>query len=252
MAAGSIAAGAGKVGARDKMQILAFDTATATCSAALWRDGAVEARRFEAMQRGQAEALMPMLNAVLVSAEATYEELDLIAVTVGPGAFTGLRIGLAAARGLALATGAPCLGVTTLEAVAHGVAAAERSDATLLVALDAKRADLYAQAFDPDLDPLADAVATMPVGLATLLPPGPVVVVGDAAATAVDALAGAGREVILGASPGVPDAATVACLAAARWRPDMAGMAPPSPLYLRPPDAVVPRDGGRRRPAPLA
>jgi tRNA threonylcarbamoyladenosine biosynthesis protein TsaB len=232
------------------MQILAFDTATAACSVALWRDGAVRGRRFEPMQRGQAEALMPMVNDVLAIAEAAYEELDLIAVTVGPGAFTGLRIGLAAARGLALATGAPCLGVTTLEAVAHGVAAADRSRNTLLVALDAKRADLYAQAFDGDVVPLTEAVALMPDELPALLPPGPVVVVGDAAEPAIAALADTEREVIRGVSPGVPDAATVAALAAARWRPDMKDLAPPAPLYLRPPDAVVPLDGGRRRPAP--
>ncbi len=250
MAAGSIAAGAGKGSAGSGMQILAFDTATAACSVALWRDGAVRARRFEPMQRGQAEALMPMVNVVLASAEASYEELDLIAVTVGPGAFTGLRIGLSAARGLALAIGAPCLGVTTLEAVAHGVVAADRSGNTLLIALDAKRTDLYAQTFDGDVDPLTDAVALMPDELAALVPSGPVVVVGDAADTAIAALAASQRDVIRGISPGVPDAATVATLAAARWRPDMKGMAPPSPLYLRPPDAVVPLDGGRRRPAP--
>jgi tRNA threonylcarbamoyladenosine biosynthesis protein TsaB len=230
------------------MRILAFDTATSACSAALWRDGAVRARRFSAMERGQAESLMPMLEAVLAAAGSTYGDLDLVAVTVGPGAFTGLRIGLAAARGLALATGVPCLGVTTLEAVAHGVAASERGAATLLVALDAKRADLYAQAFDGDMQPLADAVATLPGGLAALLPPGPVVVAGDAAAAAAAALADGGREAVLSAAPGVPDAASVAALAAARWRPGM-GVAPPSPLYLRPPDAVLPQEGGGRRPA---
>ena len=103
------------------MRLLALDTATAACSVALWRDGAVLARRFEAMLRGQSEALMPMVGAVLAEAGCGFKDLDAIAVTVGPGAFTGLRIGLAAARGMALAAELPLIGVTTLEAVVHGV-----------------------------------------------------------------------------------------------------------------------------------
>ena len=138
------------------MKVLALDTATSACSAALWEDGAVRARRLTITERGQAEALMPMVLAVLEEAGEDFAGLDLLAVTVGPGAFTGLRIGLAAARGMALAAGLPCLGVTTLEAVAHGVGADERARATLLVALETKRADLYVQAFDGGLQPLGE------------------------------------------------------------------------------------------------
>lgn len=135
------------------MQILAFDTAAAACSAALWRDGTVRARRLEPMARGQAEALLPMVRAVLDEAGAAFADLDLLAVTVGPGAFTGLRIGLAAARGLALATGLPCLGVTTLEAVAQAVPAAARTGDAILAVLDTRRDDVYAQTFGNDLNP---------------------------------------------------------------------------------------------------
>ncbi|MCH7931874.1 MAG: tRNA (adenosine(37)-N6)-threonylcarbamoyltransferase complex dimerization subunit type 1 TsaB, partial [Proteobacteria bacterium] len=94
------------------MNVLALDTATAACSVALWSDGTVLAQRFATMARGHAEALMPMVEAVMAEAGLAFADLDLVATTVGPGTFTGLRVGLAAARGLALAGGLPIVGVT--------------------------------------------------------------------------------------------------------------------------------------------
>lgn len=81
--------------------VLAFDTACDACSAAVWRDGAVLAREFVAMARGQSEALLPMIERVMAAAKLEFADLAAIGVTVGPGAFTGLRIGLAAARAIA-------------------------------------------------------------------------------------------------------------------------------------------------------
>ena len=234
------------------MKILALDAATSACSAALWEDGDVRARRLETLERGQAEVLMGMVGDVLARAGCDYSALDLVAVTCGPGAFTGLRIGLAAARGLALALGLPCLGVTTLEAVAHGVGESggvgesERHAKTLLVVLESKRADVYAQAFGADLEPLSPPAAVLPGGLADLIPSGPVVVVGDAAARGAQALAAAGVDAVLGGAPAVPDAAIVAAIAARRWRPEET-TTPPAPLYLRPPDATLPKNNGRQR-----
>ncbi|MCP5366786.1 MAG: tRNA (adenosine(37)-N6)-threonylcarbamoyltransferase complex dimerization subunit type 1 TsaB [Hyphomicrobiales bacterium] len=223
------------------MQILAFDTAAAACSAALWRDGTVRARRLEPMARGQAEALLPMVRAVLDEAGAAFADLDLLAVTVGPGAFTGLRIGLAAARGLALATGLPCLGVTTLEAVAQAVPAAARTGDAILAVLDTRRDDVYAQTFGNDLNPLDAPRAVDPAALD--LPAGvrAPVAAGDGAALLPPALAARAVEVA------AIDAATVAELAARRWRPGTP-LTPPEPLYLRPPMATVPVAGGRLRP----
>ena len=121
------------------MKILALDSATSACSAAVWADGRVMARRHAEMARGQSEALVPMVAEVMAEVGLGFADLDLLAVTVGPGAFTGIRIGLAAARALALAAGLPLAGVSTLEAVA---AAAPADGRPLLVVLDSKREEI--------------------------------------------------------------------------------------------------------------
>ncbi len=234
------------------MLVLGFDTATSACSAALWRDGRILARRFEAMAQGQSEHLMGMIGSVMEETGMVFRDLDLLAVTTGPGAFTGLRIGLAAARGLALAGDLPCVGVTTLEAVAAGVPETEREDAQLLVALDSKRDDIYVQAFASGLEPLSAAQAVLPEALAAVLDGssikgGRVLVAGDVGGRAVESLNAAGLEAALSDAPGTPDAGTVAALAASRWSPDTPP-GRPRPLYLRPPDAKAPKDGGRLRP----
>ena len=228
------------------MNLLAFDTATTGCSAALFVDGRLAARRAAAMARGQSEALMPMIAEVLAEGGCDYGDLGALAVTVGPGAFTGLRIGLAASRGLALALAVPCAGVTTLEAVAHAVPADRRADGRILVALDSKRADLYVQLFGGNLAPLTPPAALMADALGDVAAGGPLVVAGDAAAGALEALADAGIAARGADVSGVPDAAVVGEIALARDLPPV-GEAP-APIYLRPPDAIRPKDGGRLRP----
>ena len=225
--------------------VLGLDSATSACSAALWRDGAVVARRLELMARGHAEALMPMAEAVMEAAGAGFAALDAVGVTVGPGAFTGVRIGLAAARGLALAAGVPALGVTTFEVLAAAVPEAERVGRTLLVAIDSKRTDVYVQLFDAALEPISEPAALAPAALAARLPDGPLLTVGDGVALLAPVLAD--RAVAASSAPRHPDAGWVAILAAdclAGSRP----AAPPAPLYLRPPDAIRPAHGGRLRP----
>ena len=129
------------------MKVLGLDTATSGCSAALWEGtvGSVGAarvtvRRSAPMARGQAEVLVPLAQEVLAEAGAAFDDLDRIAVTVGPGAFTGLRIALAAARGIAVARDLPVVGITSFDAIAHGVPEAERAGRYLLVAVDSRRA----------------------------------------------------------------------------------------------------------------
>lgn len=204
------------------------------------------------MSRGQSERLMPMVREVLSEAGADFPDLDLLAVTTGPGAFTGLRIGLAAARGMALAGDLACFGVTTLDAVAAGVSETERQKANMLVVLDSKRAEVYAQAFRSDLRPLSEAQALMPADLAALTANGEgdanrVLVAGDGAGQVIQALKDKGIEAVLSTAPGVPDAATVAAIAAERWSSDQPAE-PLRPLYLRPPDAKASKNGGGIRP----
>ncbi|CCG41569.1 putative Glycoprotease family protein [Magnetospirillum molischianum DSM 120] len=216
------------------MNVLAIDTSTSACSAALLlRDGRVAAHRLTVMARGQSEALMPMVKAVLDEAGLTIAELDLLAVTVGPGAFTGLRIGLAAARGFALASGLPLAGVPTPLAVAAAIPEAERVGRTVVVALDSKRDHPWIQFFRSDLTPLGAVEALAPDEVSARLT-GPVLVAGDAGARLLAVL----PDAVAASSPGWPDAVFVARLGAELWREGRAW--PPEPLYLRAPDVTLP------------
>lgn len=226
------------------MRVLGLDSALAACSAALWQDGEILARRREVMARGQSEALVPMAVAVMAEAGLTFEDLDRLGVTVGPGSFTGLRIGLAAARGMAVALGLPVVGVTTLEAVAWGVPREERAEGSLLVALDAERADLYVQVFGPDLRELGPVSALRPEAVPAILPEGPLVVAGNGAPRLRETLAPrAGVRFCDG--PGLPDAAEVAAIAAARTPAPGKGKGAPAPFYVHPPYAKVPKPARR-------
>ena len=220
------------------MIVLAVDTAGSACSAAILRDGAAAARRSEVMRRGQAERLVPMVVSMVDEAGLGLSDIDLFAVTVGPGAFTGLRIGLAACAGMALAAGRPIIGIGNLEAAARAVPADRIDSGTLLVALDSRRAELFAQPFDASHRPLAEPACLAPEALYSLLPDGPVLVTGDAADPAAEALSRthgpASVSRFEGAGPADP--MIVATLAAERA--GQAGHEAPAPLYLRPPDAT--------------
>ncbi len=214
------------------MLILAFDCSGPACSVAVWRDGAVLARDRELMDRGQAEALMPMIDRVMKTAGAGYDDLGRIAVTVGPGSFTGVRAGLAAARGLALASKAPAVGILTTAALAAAVPEAERRDADVIAAIDTKRGDFYVQRFGADGADLGppDAVtaADLPVRFE-----GKVVIVGDAAEAAAAAF---GNRATVSSAARLVDAGVLAALAA-RTAPQPDG---PAPVYVHPPAVTLP------------
>ena len=224
--------------------ILAMDTAGDRCSVAVHTAGATRAYRGQAMRRGHAEALVPMILETLAEADTEFGDLSAFAVSVGPGAFTGLRIGLATARAMALAARRLCLGVTTLEAVAWAVDTDD--DSPLLVALETKRDDLYTQVFDGAGLPLSDPAAVPAAAIERIVPLGPFRVAGDAAERASAAAIAAGREATVVGVNG-PDAVAVATLAATRWKPGLI-VPSPRPLYLRPPDAIPAPNGGRLRP----
>lgn len=242
--------------------LLGIDSATRGCAAAVLRGEQVLAEQSQPMDRGQAEALMPMIEKILKDACLRPEHLDCICVTYGPGAFTGLRIALAAARGMALALNVPCIGVTTFEAVAQGALESAAPDApeTLLVVIESKRDDVYAQLFSVNANtatPASDMFAADAAKLAELVASvdGPVEVVGDGAPRAFELfeqhLNGAGLEmdarVRLSTAPALPSGAVICRLGAQRFDPDT-DSPPPQPLYLRPPDAKLPAAGGRLRP----
>ncbi|WP_119461529.1 tRNA (adenosine(37)-N6)-threonylcarbamoyltransferase complex dimerization subunit type 1 TsaB [Rhodospirillaceae bacterium SYSU D60014] len=237
--------------------VLALDSAAGACSAALWRQGRLAGHRYRAMARGHAEALLPMVIETMAAAGAGFDELDLIAATVGPGAFTGLRIGLATARGLALATGVPALGVTTFAAVAEAVPPAERTGRTLLVLLDTKRSDLFAQRFDAELEALGAPAVLSVDALEDWIPDGPVIVAGDGVALARPVLSGlatrCAADIAYATAGDLPDAAHVARIAARLFASgtsrgtsgETPGGLPAVPLYLRAPAVTAPRDAGR-------
>lgn len=220
------------------MNLLAIDTATNACSAALWLNGRPGPARRAIMRRGHGEALMPMVAEVMEEADIGFVDLQGFAVTTGPGAFTGIRIGLAAARGFALAAGLPLLGVTTLEAVA---AAQDSGGRLLLVALDSKREDVYAQLFSPDGTPCGRPVSLMPEEVGAILPAGePVAAAGDMADRVLETLSARRPPLVRLAGADLPDASVVVRIAARRFAesPPDPDAPPPSALYLRPPDAI--------------
>ena len=230
--------------------VLALDTAAGACSAALFTGGAVHRREWAAMARGHAEALMPMVAAVM--AGRNYDSLDAIAVTVGPGAYTGLRIGLATARGLALAARLPVIGVTSFKAVARGASQAGAPLRPMLVVLETKRADVYVQFLDAGLAPLSEPASLNPGAVAAAFPalwagPQPAVLAGDAVSRLLAALPDNYRMTVA-PGDGLADAANVAAEAAEYLLTAPAPHDPPlpRPLYLRPPD-VSPPDADRHR-----
>src|SRR5665213_2857658 len=139
--------------------LLALDTCLDACSVAVWADGRVLAGSSEPMRRGHQERLAVMAQATMAQAGTAFSALDRIGVTLGPGSFTGLRVGLAFAKGLGLALGRPVVGVGVLEAQAQGAGAG-----FVAAAVDARRGQVYLQAFDggralmaPDVLPVETA-----------------------------------------------------------------------------------------------
>ena len=207
--------------------ILGIDTSAAQCAVALLGSpldsgGAVVERR--AMERGHAEHLFPMIDAALARAGIGYDRLDRIAVCTGPGSFTGVRIGVAAARGIALGRGIPVVGISRFEALAA------QAGGPVAVCLSGRGNMIYLQAFDPDGVALAAPEMASDTGFVAAIPPGCTRFAGDAAHLL------AGPAALL--PDGLPDPAVIARLSDGRE-----GTPLPAPLYLRGADADLPREG---------
>ncbi len=228
------------------MNILAFDTCFDACSTcvARSRDGAFDvlAGASERFETGHAERLVPMIDEVMAQASVGFADIDRLAVTVGPGTFTGTRIGIAAARGLALATGIAMVGASSLAVMAE-VAAAKlgppKAGEDLLVAVDARRGEVYAQLFGASARDALSRPLLLPIEAAARLGgSGPLVLVGSGAAAVAEAATRAGRQATARLADLLPEASALAALAV-----ELVPAAEPlAPLYLRAPDAK-PQDG---------
>jgi tRNA threonylcarbamoyl adenosine modification protein YeaZ len=216
------------------MRLLAIDTALAACSAAVLdtASGGILAGESLPMLRGHAEALIPLLGRVMQQSGLAFADLDRIVVTTGPGSFTGLRVGIAAARGLGVATGVPVAGVSTLSAYAAPYLGAD-DRSPVIAAIDARHGHVYLQVFAPGgrtliaprLAPLQDAV--------------------HAASDTAACIAGSAAQAV---ADNLPETAPAPATIDARQAPDIGWVAqigavapetasPPKPQYLRPPDA---------------
>lgn len=211
------------------MKILAFDTAMAACSAAVVDLSLPEplAAAFAPMERGQAEAVAPMVAQVMAEAGVGFADIDRIAVTVGPGTFTGIRIGLALARGLGLARNIPVTGIDSLSAIAANETAAR----PLLVVSDARNGEVYAAAFDGERRTLKPP-AILAAGEALQDLPDDTLILGSAARQVL--ASGGLPEDRMSLAEALPVAANFAWLAAGSVPHGM-----PSPFYLRAPDAKL-------------
>jgi tRNA threonylcarbamoyl adenosine modification protein YeaZ len=216
------------------MRVLAIDTALEACSVAVLDTERADANAFESlpMQRGHAEALMPLIARVLERARLDFSALDRIAVTTGPGSFTGLRVGIAAARGLALAAGKPAIGLTTLATFAAPFIAADDT-LPVVVAIDARHDNVYLQVFGPGGRTLvAPRVAPLREALRVSASGAPRIT-GTAAARLASLWPAGERAPTKVEQRGAPDINWVARLGAAA----SATNASPTPVYLRPRDA---------------
>jgi tRNA threonylcarbamoyladenosine biosynthesis protein TsaB len=197
--------------------------------------------------------LMPMVIEVMTEARTDFAALELIAVTIGPGSFTGLRTGLAAARGLARARSLPLVGVTTTEAVALA-AYRQLADSDLgrpiTVVLNSRRDDLYVQRFSAELVPTEGPLAATPQKILDAVPEGSVVFAGDATGQIMDIVQSWPETPEFSYVPiSGPNAVYVAEIAAGRWSDSTVkkALVPDKLLYLRAPDASQPVNQGRVR-----
>jgi tRNA threonylcarbamoyladenosine biosynthesis protein TsaB len=221
------------------MLILAIDTALDACSAAVLDTSASQiiARESQAMKRGHAEALMPLIARVMKASGVAFTSLDRIAVTTGPGSFTGLRVGLSAARGIALAADKPVVGLTTLTAFAAPIVA-ENGEHPIISAIDARHDHVYFQVVSgdgsplikPKVAPIKEALDASRLGIPYL--------VGNAANILADRWPASAPPPFKVDPRAAPDITWVAWVGAA-VSPEAA---PARPYYLRAPDAKPPKD----------
>jgi tRNA threonylcarbamoyl adenosine modification protein YeaZ len=215
------------------MLILALDTASHLCSAAVFD---TEAARVigactEDIGRGHAERMMAVIDAALEEAGAGFADLGRIGVTVGPGSFTGIRVGVATARGLALALNVPAVPVTTLAAIAAAADPEKAGGRPVMALIDARRGEVYAQLFAAPGEPLDEPQAVTPAAAAKLAEARGAALIGSGAPLVA--------ELLVDSLPILGTAAAASITDVARLAARAPEGRPPAPLYLRSPDAKV-------------
>jgi tRNA threonylcarbamoyladenosine biosynthesis protein TsaB len=231
------------------MLILAIDTALDACAAGVLDTdaGKLIAQESQPMKRGHAEALMPLIARVIKESGIGFAALDRVAVTTGPGSFTGLRVGLSAARGIALAANKPVVGLTTLSAYAAPVVA-NNGEQPVISAIDARHDHVYFQVVSgngsllvrPRVAPIEEALGASRFGAPHL--------VGNAANILAARWPADAPPPFKVDTQAAPDIAWIAWLGAAV----SPNTAPARPYYLRAPDAKLPKDPLQKTPQPSA
>ena len=195
--------------------VLSFDTSTSQCSVALMRGPNLLGHHNSEMARGQTENLLVICQDMMAAAGQDVSALEAVGVGIGPGNFTGIRISVSAARGLALGLGVPAVGVSSFEALRYG------TQGPCACAIDARRDQVFLQIFDAQgtaSDPTLEAMAALPAFDGPLIGHG-------------------------GARPQMPFAQAICHVAAARFRSNPEH---PAPLYIKPADAAPARDAAPR------
>jgi tRNA threonylcarbamoyl adenosine modification protein YeaZ len=228
------------------MNVLALDTSFGAASVAVrYRAPTGEwfiREEYQEGSTGHAEVLMPMVESVMAAARLPFASLDRIAICNGPGSFTGMRIAVAAARGLALATGRPVVATSSLAVIAlraeqlmaAGSGPQRRAGVPLAVCVDARKGEVYAQCFDENAgDPLGPPELARPADVLRHVSANGLFVVGSGAASVASAAVAAGKDFVTAHFENLqPHARQLALMA-----PALSPTAAVKPLYLRPPDA---------------
>ena len=233
------------------MNILALESSATACSAALCRDGELLAQSCQNSGLTHSRTLMPIVEGLLKNTGMTVQELDAVAAAVGPGSFTGIRIGVSAAKGLAFAASIPAVGVSTLAAMARNAAFA---DGLVVCAMDARRNQVYNALFEARDGRLTRLTPDRAVGLDELSEelrgdPRPKIVVGDGGGLCAEALTAAGVACRLAPPHLVMQSAVTVALEAeeAAGHGGLVSAQELLPVYLRPPQAErLRREKGRK------
>ena len=224
------------------MRVLAIDTALGACSACVM-DTADMAKPLAveqiAMDRGHAEALMPLVERVMKNVEGGFGSLSRVAVTVGPGSYTGLRVGISPARAIALAAGIPAIGISTLAASAAPFIGRE-GGRVVAAAVDAKHGQVWFQAMNAQGKQLVSVRQVNHRDAARAIGAGPVSLVGSAALAVANEAWAIGLDALVVDDAKAPDVTWVARLGMIA-DPESA---PPRPLYLKAPE-TTPQDRAR-------